>query len=270
MMLPEEQELTRLESEQADPEEQVTSAELTLETSKTETAQFQHRYHQTVGRLYAQLDELDAQIARVQAGLVPDDVTAQAHAQAAEQQAKASAEEAGLIEAQPAPPPVITPEIKLAFKKAAFLMHPDRATNEPERLRRTALMAQVNLAYERGDQKAIEKLVSEYGQDPEATTGGDVASRIIKVIRRIAQLRRRLSEIQQQMDAIQQSEIFQLKQTIEEAEAMGGDPLGDLAKQLTLELTERKIQLEIARHEIDAKDTSDYSMQVKRESNGNK
>lgn len=245
-MLPEEQELNRLESEQAELEEQVTSAELTLETSKTETAQFQHRYHQTVGRLYAQLDELDAQIARVQAGLSPDDAAVQAYAQAAEQQAKSSAEEAGLIEAQPAPPPVITPELKLAFRQAAKLMHPDRATTEPERLRRTELMAQVNLAYERGDQKAIEKLIKEYGQDPEAITGGDVASRIVKAIRRIAQLRRRMDEVQQQMDAMQQTEIFELKQTIEETEAMGGDPLGDLAKQLMQELSERKIQLEIA------------------------
>jgi len=247
-MLPEEQELIRLEAEQAELEEQVTTAELTLETSKTETAQFQHRYHQTVGRLYAQLDELDAQIARVQAGLSPDDVAAQAHAQAAEQQAKASAEEAGLIEAQPAPPPVITPELKLAFRQAAKLMHPDRATNEPERQRRTALMAQVNLAYERGDQPAIEKLIKEYGQDPEAIVGEDVASRIVKAIRRIAQLRRRMGEVQQQMDAMQQTEIFELKQTIEETEAMGGDPLGDLAKQLMQELSERKIQLELARH----------------------
>ena len=245
-MLPEELELNRLESEQAELEEQVTSAELTLETSKTETAQFQHRYHQTVGRLYAQLDELDAQIARVQAGLSPDDAAVQAYAQAAEQQAKSSAEEAGLIEAQPAPPPVITPELKLAFRQAAKLMHPDRATTEPERLRRTELMAQVNLAYERGDQKAIEKLIKEYGQDPEAITGGDVASRIVKAIRRIAQLRRRMGEVQQQMDAMQQTEIFELKQTIEETEAMGGDPLGDLAKQLMQELSERKIQLEIA------------------------
>lgn len=243
-MLPEEQELNRLESEQAKIEEQVTTAELTLETSKTETAQFQHRYHQTVGRLYAQMDELDALIAKVQAGLSPDDATAQAHAQAAEQQAKASAEEAGLIEAQPTPPPEITPEIKFVFRQAAKLMHPDRATNEPERLRRTALMAQVNVAYERGDQQAIEKLIKEYGHDPEAITGGDVASRLVKAIRRIAQLRRRMCEVQQQIDAMQQTEIFLLKQTIEETEAMGGDPLGDLAKKLMQELSERKIQLE--------------------------
>ncbi len=92
-MLPEEQELNRLESEQAALEEQVATAELALETGKTETVQFQHRYHQTVGRLYAQLDELDAQIARVQAGLSPNDAAAQIRAQAAEKQAQTSAEE---------------------------------------------------------------------------------------------------------------------------------------------------------------------------------
>jgi len=100
---------------------------LTLETSKTETAQFQHRYHQNVGRLDAQLNELDALIASVQAGLTPDD-----------------------------------------------------AATEPEQLRRTVLLAQVNLAYERGDQQAIEKLVSEYGQDPEAITDGDLAKQLLQ------------------------------------------------------------------------------------------
>ena len=248
-MLPEEQELIRLEGEQTELEEQVTSAELELETAKTEAAQFQHRYYQTVGRLYAQLDELDALIAKVQAGHSPDDAAAQAHALAAEQQAKASAEEAGLIEAQPVPPPVITPELKLAFRQAAKLMHPDRATNEPERLRRNTLMAQVNVAYERGDQVAIEKLIKDYGRDPEAIVGEDVASRIVKAIRRIAQLRRRMSEIQEEIGAQQKTQIFQLKQTIEETEALGGDPLGDLAKQLMEELSERKIQLELARHQ---------------------
>jgi hypothetical protein len=245
-MLPEEQELNRLESEQTALAEQVASAELALETNKTEIAQFQHRYYQTVGRLYAKLDELDALIAKVAAGLAPDDMAAQIHAQAAEAQAQASAEESGLIEAEPTPPE-ITPELKLAFRQAARLMHPDRATTEPERLRRTALMTQVNLAYKRGDQPAIEKLIAEYGLDPEAITGEDIASRLVKAIRRIAQLRRRMSEVQQEMESMKQADIFQLKQTIEESEAMGGDPLGDLASQLMLEISERKIELEMAR-----------------------
>lgn len=65
----------------------------------------------------------------------------------------------------------------------------------------------------------------------------------------VAQLRRRMGEVQQQMDAMLLTEIFHLKQTTEETEAMGGDPLGDLSKQLMQQLSERKIQLEIARQQ---------------------
>ncbi len=56
-MLPEEQELERLEVEQAELEEQVTTAELELETLKIELAQFQYRYYEGPGRLYAELDD---------------------------------------------------------------------------------------------------------------------------------------------------------------------------------------------------------------------
>jgi len=46
---------------------------------------------------------------------------------------------------------------------------------------------------------------------------------------------------------MQQADIFHLKQTIEETEAMGDDPLGDLAKQLAQKLFEREIQLKNTR-----------------------
>lgn len=246
------QELTRLVSDQVKLAEQVISAELELETAKTETAQFQRRYYEMVGRFYAQLDELDAQIANAQAGLFPDDADAQIHAQAAQEQARKSAEEAGLIEAQPPPPLVITPQLKQAFRRAAMMMHPDRATTEPERLRRHGLMIKVNLAYERGDQGAIEKLVLEFIQDPrmqeiedpEEIADQGVELRVLKTIRRTEQLRRRMDEIQQELYEKKQSDIYKLKTTIERAELRGGNPLGDLAEQLLQELSARKIRLQ--------------------------
>jgi hypothetical protein len=69
----------------------------------------------------------------------------------------------------------------------------------------------------------------------------------VKAIRRIAQLRRRMDEVNQELEARKQAEIFQLKQTIQESELMGGDPLGNLAMQLMQEISERKIQLEMLR-----------------------
>lgn len=248
-MLPEEQELNRLESEQTTLEDQVASDELTLETLKAESAQFQHHYYQTVGRLYVELDELNAQIARAEAGLDLDNAEAQAQAQAAEQQARKSAEEAGVSEKQPPPPPEITLELKQAFRQAAKLMHPDRATTDAERDRRNIFMAQVNVAYGKGDQAAIEKLIIEFGQDPEAITGGDIASRLVKTIRRIAQLRRRATEIEQEITLLKQSELIELMTTITEAKALGGDPLADLAQQIMQQISERKIELEMIRQQ---------------------
>jgi septal ring factor EnvC (AmiA/AmiB activator) len=144
------------------------------------------------------------------------------------------------VEAQPKPPPVISADLKKAYRQAVKLMHPDLVITEQERQRRTELMALVNLAYEQGDQRAIEKLIEEFGEDPESIVGEDIGSRIVKAIRRIAQLQRRLSKIQQEIEAQQKTEIFQLKQTIEKSEEMGGDPLGDLAKQLMQEIFERQ------------------------------
>jgi hypothetical protein len=229
-MLPEQQALEKLEVEQLQLEEQVALFELERETTKTDVARFQKRYYDIVGRLYVELDKLLAGLAQQRAAAMPDDVQAQLQAQAAQDKARKSAEEAGLIEAQPEPPAEITLECKKAYRKAAMLMHPDRATTEAERARRTSMMALVNLAYERGDQAELEKLIVEFGEDPEAIEGVDVASKTLKATRRIAQLRRRLSEIEQELDAIREAEIFNLMSTVEEAESMGDNPLGEMAK----------------------------------------
>jgi hypothetical protein len=78
---------------------------LELETIKTETARFQSRYYEAVGRLYVQLDELDPEIARVQSKQTPNDLSLKAQAEAAKQKAQQSADEAGLARAQPKPTP---------------------------------------------------------------------------------------------------------------------------------------------------------------------
>ena len=251
-LLPEEAELIRLEAEQADLEEQVASAELALETAKSDTAVFQQRYYQIVGRLYAQLDDLSARIADIHARQNPKDRTVAARAEAAKEQARRSSQEAGLADDEPKPVPKIGPELKRAYRQAVKLMHPDLALSERERLRRTELMALLNLAYENGDIREIDRLVAEFGTDPEAVVGEDIASRIVKAIRRIAQLRRRLSELNAEIDVFQQTDAYELKQTIDAAEADGTDPLGELASELAREIAKREAELrqykEMARH----------------------
>ena len=244
-MLAEEQEieLARLEAEQAQLAEQVSLFELERETTKTDVARFQKRYYETIGCLLVELDNLLAGICQKEAAANPDDIEVQNEARAAQDKARQSAEEAGLIDAQPQPPAEIPPECKKAYRKAAMLMHPDRATSDAERERRTQIMAQVNLAYERGDQAALERLIIEFGEDPEAITGADAASRMIKAARRIAQLRRRMTEIELELDGIREAEIFQLMTAVVEAEAIGDNPLGELAGKLLQEIDRRRVAL---------------------------
>jgi hypothetical protein len=242
-MSPEEQELTRLQAEQAELEDRIAAAELLLSTTTIETAQFQQRYYQTVGQLYVKLDKLTAQIAAARAKRNPEDAILKGQAHAATRQARASSEEAGLIEGKPKPPPMIASNLKEAYRRAVKAIHPDLAISDLERKRRTELMVLLNLAYEHGDLRKIERLLSEMKHAPEAITGEDVGSRIVKTIRRIAQLRRGLSELQSALDTHQKTEAFQLRTTIESAERAGADPLGDLAHELAKRVARKENEL---------------------------
>lgn len=247
LLLPEEIELIRLEAEQVDLEEQVATAELESETTRNETTRFQQRYYTIVGRLYAQLDDLDAKLAAIRARQNPKNEALAAHANSARMQARRSSEEAGLVKEQPQPRTETNPDLKQAYRQAVKLIHPDLALSEHERRRRTKLMALLNLAYECGDLQEIERLVAEFGQDPDAIMGEDIASRIVKAIRRIAQLRRRLADLRSELAMFQQTDAFQLRQTVEAAEAAGEDPIGDLARHAAWEIARREADLRAVR-----------------------
>ncbi|MGZ8907777.1 MAG: hypothetical protein ACXW1U_18895 [Methylobacter sp.] len=87
----------------------------------------------------------------------------------------------------------------------------------------------------------------EFGQDPEAITGEDVAARLVRSIRRIAQLRRRLTEVEQVIAVLTADELYELMVTVTETNAAGGDALGDLAQHIMQQISERKIELEMIR-----------------------
>lgn len=244
-MLPEEQELDRLEREQTTLENAVSAAELDLETTKSELSRFQHRYYISVGYLYAELDNLEARLLGILAAEMPSNEAAKQNAHDAAQRAKCSAQEAGIGEKIPAPVAEITPDLKKVYRQAVKLMHPDRATTDQERQRRHDMMVRVNLAYESADRDALDRLIVEFGHDPEAVTGDDIGSRMIKAIRRIAQIRRRIGEIESELTSKRKSEAFELMRSVCEVEAMGGNPLSDLANELLKQISEKKIQLEI-------------------------
>ncbi len=253
-MLPEEIELSRLEETLVQLSDAVSEKELELETNKGDLARFKHRYLTTVGKLYAQLDSLDAYIARLKAGEHPEDIEAQARAAEAQIKAEESAREAGVgndyQETIPEPPKIPSPEIKMAFRRAARMIHPDLAVDEEEKLRRHFFMTRLNLAYEQCDQVSIEKILTEFGEDPDSIKGDDIGSRMIKAIRKTAQMRKRLDDIKSEVKSIEEDEMYVLMLKVTESDQAGGDALADLAASLLQEISERQVTIEMMKQSV--------------------
>src|SRR5215471_8287969 len=92
---PEERELENKRAHLAALEAGLAQHELDLATLKAELTIFETRYLREVGVLYAELDEIEAQIAEAQAHLNPQNQQAQEQALRARAQAQDSAQAAG-------------------------------------------------------------------------------------------------------------------------------------------------------------------------------
>ncbi len=247
---PEEIELERLEGEQALLIDKLAANELDLEKTKGDVARFRRRYFSEVGKYYAELDELDAVIAALQARYNPSRADLLRLAVAAEEQARSSAIELGNVDSSLLPPLPASAEVKLAYRRAATLMHPDRATTDAERERRHGFMTRLNILYEAGSLPDIHSLIAEFGHDPEAIAGDDLGSRMIKVIRRISQIRRRLNEIARQLEILRGDSLYQLMIKTAELEVTGLDGLSSLKNAILKNISTKQVELRRLREEL--------------------
>lgn len=252
---PEEREVLKRSDLVKELSEQLSSRELFLTSLKDGISRFQNTYANKIGRLYAELDRLDYLISKRRFEIEETEENKEATNEA-RIRANQSAKEAGISppeeESQNKEPASekeeindeASPELKKLFRVAAMRFHPDRATSESERIRRTAIMAQLNVAYEKRDFSAIETLIQEAGSDPEEVIGDDIASQLVRLIRREAQIKKRLDEIDEEERELKEDDVYVLWQSVKEAEELGADPLGELAATLKVQIAEKKVELE--------------------------
>ncbi|MBL8080498.1 MAG: J domain-containing protein [Anaerolineales bacterium] len=241
---PEEEELAKKRAELEALKQVLAQEELNLATLENELGLFEGRYLRTVGVLYAQLDEILARIAEKLAMESPHDPDAQSKAEQARNQAEQSASAAKETNAQ-IQSAHFSPseEIKALFRKAAKLMHPDLASDEEDRARRTNFMAEVNIAYRAGDVIRLQKLLSEWENSPEAVRGHDTGAELVRVIRSIARVRERLESIKSQIRETQAGELYILKTKHDEAERDGRNLFSEMVANLNqeIEAAEKKL-----------------------------
>ncbi len=208
--------------------------ELELATLETKLSEFEKRYARTVGVLFAELDELEKEIAKELFRLNPTQEYQQGF-QRAERKAKSSHDAVGSEgviknEKKPFAP---SDELKNLFRKVAKMIHPDLATDEHERAYRTSLMARANEAYKNGDLKALEQILDEWGHRDQATFPEEaIPSRLDQLEQATLQIIARIKAIEERIANLKKSELYELMIKVEQAQLEGRDLLGNMVKNL--------------------------------------
>ena len=239
--MPEEREIEQKKAELASLEADLIQHELDLATFRAELTSFEARYVRKVGLLYAELDEIEAQIAEVWARRQPTDRHAQQQAAQARAQAEDSAQSTS-VTVEPKSKP--TESLKKLFRAVAKRIHPDLAVNDADRARRQILMAAANRAYEERDEAKLLSIIEEWESSPESVEGEGVGAELIRVIRKIAQIQGRLSEIDTAIQQLNASDLYQLKIEVDEAKNQGRDLLKEIASRVEQEIAAARMRLD--------------------------
>jgi hypothetical protein len=215
-------------------EQQLALRDRELTALKTELLALQDRYLTDIGPLYAELAELDAEVAEVEIrlGLRP-------------------AESPEPIDAEDDMDPPAgcghrsTPsvDLKRIFRDVAKAIHPDRATDEAARFRRHSLMAEANRAYAEQDEDRLRLILRAWEQSPEAVAGETPEAVEARLAHRAVELEMRLADLERESAAVNGSAIARLQRRIEETRAQGWDLLAEMLLHVRREIARARARL---------------------------
>jgi hypothetical protein len=230
---PEERELTAKNVDLAALKIRLAQRELDFATLRVELHGFEQRYLRIVGVKFAEVDDLEAQIAEALNRRSPSDETTRQRAEEARTKATESAAAAGAVEPQvPAEGFKPSDDLRRLYREIAKRVHPDLATDAAERAKRNEVMAEVNRAYANGDEARLRGILDEWVTSPDAVTGDGVGAELVRTIRKIHQVEARLARLEIEIAALNGSELAVLKARAESEQVNGLDVLAQMAEQL--------------------------------------
>ncbi len=229
--------------------------ELDIATLNSEIEHFRDRYWRLVAPLYARLDEAFSLIAAYGVTADPDDPHAQKVAAEARKRAEESARQANRkfeFEEEIFQP---SDELRLAFRTAARQIHPDRASDDADRVIRNDLMAKINVAYSHEDLDEIERIVDAYKHNRGTEIKLSGSEELIRLEKQIRQLKQRMVDIGKAKQSLLASDLGKLKREVDIGEDVGLDPLGDMASTLEAKIADANKQLDALRAKYDQRRT---------------
>ncbi|MDO8588933.1 MAG: J domain-containing protein [Armatimonadota bacterium] len=243
VLTPEARELEKKKEYLAALEAELAEKELEILTLQADLRAFEQRYLRVVGVVYAELDDVKAQIAEDEARRDPQAADTQRRAAEARARAQSSADETGEVAVPTRCRIEASEELKHLYREAAKKIHPDLANDDDEREWRAKLMVEANLAYEAGDEDRLRGILAEWETRPESVKGDGPGAELVRVIRKIAQIEGRLSEIEAETTEAIESQLYGLMESARETEEIGRDLLADMAEDVRRQIREAQARL---------------------------
>ena len=230
-------------------ESELWQLELDFNSLQAELITFQRRYNELVVRRMYELDCVEVEIAEY---LVTNDPSNPEYRQTLNKSKEqvAEAEKAFSSEKEKFPSKEFKPSdsLKSLYRDIAKKVHPDLAIDDKEREKRTKVMAELNEAYQNGDEKKMEQILNEWQYDPENVSGEDIGSQLVKVIRKISQIQKRIATIKEEVLILKNTEIYKLMEKSEGSSKDGIDLLIQMSGYLDVQIHERKQYLEFLKN----------------------
>ncbi|SEC28194.1 hypothetical protein [Terriglobus roseus] len=230
--------------------EQLAAVRNALAERESEVAQlraqlksFEGRYLRQVAVLYAELDDLEARIAKREADLF-DSEAARRRAEESRRQAQETHEAAfgDASEAEDFEPPS---SLKTLFREVAKRIHPDFARDEAEAKYFTMLMARANQAYSRGDAEMLQRLLDDHLEINASVAGEDSAAEVLRITRQIRHAERDIARLDVEQQSLQSSEIAQLHLDAETAAREHRDLLTELASTIREQIADAQRRFDL-------------------------
>jgi hypothetical protein len=241
ILSPQAEELQARRRELAELRRKLADKELELSTENAQLHLFERRYQGVVGQMYAELDQVKAQVLGLATKVFPQADNFREEAESAREQAREFHEESP--EAKK-PKEFNPPEnLKKLFRRVAKRIHPDLASSATERERRHDLMAKLNQAYDGLDEEAIRAILVEWEAEEPAHEKLELGEQLVRVVNQLAQVRKRLHAISDELEDLTLTEMFQLKNNIESAELEGRDLLQEIADDIEVKIRETKTRI---------------------------
>ena len=216
---PEEQELKRKRAELFALEEKLAENELELHALIGDAESFFDTLNATVGEKLLERDVLRLRLANALLALKPKDPEANERASRADDDFQETRREqkntyhstygdGSQEKFESAFKLRSSEETKDLFRKLVKMAHPDLATDDEAKNRRTEFMKEVNSAYEIGDHDRLLYLYEEWQESPESVHGEGIGAELVRVIRKIAQVEKRLEEVIGEFSDLEESDTY--------------------------------------------------------------